>query len=398
MKRMILGAGVVMVIVAGSVAGQTAELTIWELPVRNTNLFDLCGDEEGHVFVALPGSRSVAVVDPASDSVCVLPVGESPVSLAWTSEGLFFTFYGGVGFLDPHTGETAAWPVPRPVGRVRSLVNSEVSTALVTLWFVQESPDKLGRFEASTIAPTAPAGDAGESPEIELQAVHAEVSATVDVVVPRVHALDSPILFRTVGAYHGEFTRWTPFVRTRGVDRIATGPMARMWFSQNGDSVFLFESYSDSFFRYSLPEGTVAGSVTASSLGTVWFIDTSLSAVCQLDPEANEVAVWPLPGDDEPYDLAAGAFGVWISDRTGGALYHLDPATGEFRRWEIGPDTEPSALWIDAEGVVWFIEEASRAIGRLTVDALIAREEEARPAASPSWPAKRPVEEPGGGR
>jgi streptogramin lyase len=362
----IVSAAAAMLLIACAAGGQTAQVTVWKLPLSNTNLFDLCSDGEGQILVALPGSRAVALLDPESDAARLLPVRESPVSLAWTGEGLFFTFYGGIGFLDPKTGETASWRVPSPVGKVRSLVEAEFTTESVSLWFVQESPDKVGVFEPSTIPRTPP--DEDEPELLELAPVRTEVDASVYAVEPTSYALETPLLFRTIASYQGDFARWTPFVRTRGVDRIAVGALARMWFSQGGDTIFLFESFSDSIYRHSLADGTVAGSVTASPSGAIWFIDAATRAVCRLDPKANDVTSWPLPEGGTPYDIAAGESGVWISDRTGGAVYHLDPATGEFRRWEVGPKAKPSVLRIDASGSVWFIEEADKAIGRLTVD------------------------------
>ena len=364
MRRRLAAAAATLVLVACTAAAQTAEITIYDLDVRNTNLFDLCV-VEGRVFVALPGSRAVAAVDPDGETVQMLPVGEAPVSLVWTNEGLFFSYYGGIGFVDPETGETASWRIPGSVGKVRSLVEAEFTTGLVTLWFAQESPDKVASFEPSSIPRSTPDQEIPEP--VALQADAADVEPSITPVEPSSYTLETPLLFRTVGSYQSDFAWWTPFVRSRGVDRLAVGAMARLWFSQSGDTIFLLESFSDSIFRHSLAAGTVATSVTVSPTGDVWYLDTAGRAACRLDPKTLEVAVWGLPAGGAPYDIAVGDADVWISNRIAGAIDRLDPATGEIRRWAIGAGMKPSILGIDAAGAVWFIEEATRGIGRLTV-------------------------------
>jgi len=354
----------VLALAACTAGGQTAKIAIWDLPVRNTNLFDLCATESG-VFVALPGTRTIAAVDPVTETVRMLAVGEAPVSLAWTDEGLFFSFYGGIGFVDPETGDTASWRIPGSVGKVRSLVDAEFTTDLVTLWFAQESPDKVGSFEPSSIPRATPDEEIPEP--VALQADSADVAASLTPVEPSSYTLETPLLFRTVGSYQGNFAWWTPFVRSRGVDRLAVGAMTRLWFSQSGDTIFLLESFSDSIFRHSLASGTVATSVTVSPAGDVWYLDTAGRAACRLDPKTLEVTVWGLPAGGAPYDIAVGEADVWVSNRIAGAIDQLDPATGEIRRWSVGSGTKPSILGIDDAGSVWFIEEANRAIGRLTV-------------------------------
>jgi len=346
--------------------GETAEVTVWKIPVRLTNLFDICLAEEGQVFVALPGSRAVALVDPLRDEARLLPVGESPISLALTDEGLFFTFYGGIGLLDSKTGETATWRMPGAAGVVRSLVEGEFGTAAVTLWFAQGSPDKVGVFEPSSIALTSLDGD--EPEVLALERLRTDIRASSAIAEPETYSVESPLLSRTIGAYEENFRRWSPLVHGRGVDRLAVGSKALMWFSQGGDALFLFEPWSDSIFRYRLANGTKAVAVTASPSGEIWFIDSAHRAVGRLDPTVNEVTSWSVPEGAQPFDITIGSHGkVWISDRASGVIYRLDPGTDEFQWWQIKPGSSPSILRVGESGSVWFIEETEKAVGRLTL-------------------------------
>lgn len=345
---------------------EAAEVTIWTIPVKLTNLFDISPAwADGQVFVALPGAYAVALVDGLIGEVRLLPVGQAPLNLLLTEEGLFFTFHGGIGFVDPETGKTTDWEVPKPVGKVDSLVEGEFGTGVVTLWFSQGSPDKLGVFEPTSISPALP--DKDESEALTLDPVRLDVSASVIAVEPAVHSLEDPLLFRTMGSYEGEFRRWTPFVRSRGVDRLAIGSNAYIWFSQGGDTLFLFEPWSGSMFRHKLPDGAKAGAVTVSPSGAIWYIDSAQRSVGRLDSSSNVVTTWSLPQGGQPFDIAIGDSGdVWISDRASGVIYRLDPERGEFSGWQIGSGLKPSILCVDSSGTVWFIEETKKAVGRLT--------------------------------
>jgi virginiamycin B lyase len=177
-----------------------------------------------------------------------------------------------------------------------------------------------------------------------------------------------------------------------------------------GNEVVRLNPDTGAMDHFKLPFAKTAGihSVIPSADGTVWFVETAMGKIAQLDPKTKEITEFQSP--PLPDGRRNGAHTIRVDDRglvwvSGGpAISMFDPKTKEFRHFDLrgtygntaGKDGDqwftsfvadgpigriskdavltkfqpptkgkPQRLEVDKDGIVWFTERQGNQLGRL---------------------------------
>lgn len=115
--------------------------------------------------------------------------------------------------------------------------------------------------------------------------------------------------------------------------------------------------------------------IDVDSKGRVWFTETKGDKIAYVDPEADEIREFPLPGGKKI--MATGLVvdhqdRVWVAMRDVATIGRYDPATDQWTRFPLAtPESKPCGVAVDGDGVLWFSQRNGGKIGRILEDGTI---------------------------
>lgn len=215
----------------------------WDLP-SGAQPHGLLVDRRGQVWYTGNGNGTIGQLDPATGKVTEhrAPSGGDPHTLIIDGAGvIWFTVQGGsrIGRLDTRTGKIAEYPTDgRPYGIALDKAGN--------VWFCQIAAGKLGRLDPKTGTITELALDGGSQPR-----------------------------------------------------RMATSPDGSLWVTLYGKGtlVRVDPTAMKVVKEYPLPAGRGGGpyAVTVDAAGIVWANEIATDTVVRLDPQTEQIRVFPLP-------------------------------------------------------------------------------------------------------
>jgi virginiamycin B lyase len=105
--------------------------------------------------------------------------------------------------------------------------------------------------------------------------------------------------------------------------------------------------------------------------GAPWITDGGLNAIVRVDPETDEVAVFPLPSDAGRVNLNTATFDargvLWFTGQ-GGVYGRLDPAAGQVEVFEAPRGAGPYGITTTPAGEVYYASLRGSHIARIDVE------------------------------
>jgi virginiamycin B lyase len=113
----------------------------------------------------------------------------------------------------------------------------------------------------------------------------------------------------------------------------------------------------------SAPHGVIVGPD-----GAPWITDSGLNAIVRVDPQTEEVQVFPLPAGSGYANLNTAVFDLngihWFTGQSG--MYgRLDPSTGEMQVFEAPRGRGPYGITVTPQGLVYYASLAGSYVGRI---------------------------------
>jgi len=113
----------------------------------------------------------------------------------------------------------------------------------------------------------------------------------------------------------------------------------------------------------SAPHGVIVGPD-----GAPWITDSGLNAIVRVDPQTEEVQVFPLPANSGYANLNTAVFDLngihWFTGQAG--IYGwLDPSTGDMQVFDAPRGRGPYGITVTPQGVVYYASLANSYVGRI---------------------------------
>jgi virginiamycin B lyase len=113
----------------------------------------------------------------------------------------------------------------------------------------------------------------------------------------------------------------------------------------------------------SAPHGVIVGPD-----GAPWITDGGQNAIVRVDPQTEEVQVFPLPANSGYTNLNTAVFDpngiLWFTGQSG--IYgRLDPSTGDLQVFDAPHGSGPYGITVTPEGVVYYASLAGSYVGRI---------------------------------
>jgi virginiamycin B lyase len=138
-----------------------------------------------------------------------------------------------------------------------------------------------------------------------------------------------------------------------------------VWYADfNNDSLWRYDTTSDSFTQFPVPEPS---DVAVDETGIVWFAATSDQAIGRLDPATGNATLTPTV-NLVPRGITVAADGdVWFSARfVPQGVGELDPDTNDVREFPLTDNPGPQDIAASPDGSVWFTQTTKGNIARIT--------------------------------
>lgn len=189
--------------------------------------------------------------------------------------------------------------------------------------------------------------------------------------------------FATAGSLPAQFTYFPLTARFDEPRGICLGPDGNVWFTAGGGSERTRVgriTLDGAATEFTLPDPTVgSGDIVAGPDGNLWFIEGFARRVGRITP-SGALTEFPIPGNASPSALVVGPDGaIWVSDFYG-AIWRVS-LSGSFTKYPIAAD--PFDLATGSDGNLWFTDELSNRIGRMTVSGAVTLF--SRPSPEQSW-------------
>jgi virginiamycin B lyase len=114
-----------------------------------------------------------------------------------------------------------------------------------------------------------------------------------------------------------------------------------------------------------MPHGVIVGPD-----GAPWITDGGLNAIVRVDPQTEEVSIFPLPSNSAYANLNTAAFDkngiLWFTGQSG--IYgRLDASTGDIQVFEAPRGRGPYGITVTPEGAVYFASLANSYVGQINI-------------------------------
>lgn len=171
------------------------------------------------------------------------------------------------------------------------------------------------------------------------------------------------LLSSQVGAdSHGEveITEWTvPWENTRPRDP-DIAPDGVIWLvGQAGHYVARFDSDTEEFERYDLPDGSGPHNVIVGSEGDLWVAGNKQAYIGQMNRETGEMKQFPMPDEaaKDPHTLVDNGQGqIWFTVQWGNFIGRLDKASGKVDLVPVPTEkARPYGIKLAADGRPWVV-------------------------------------------
>jgi len=245
----------------------------------------------------------------------ILPEGGRPHDVAVTPDGIvWYTAQrsGGLGILDPATGDVRVVPLPAPSAPHGVIVGPD---GLV--WLTDGGANAIVSYDPAT---------------------------------------------EEITSYPLPADRRNANLNTAAFDRNGV-----IWFTgQNGIYGQLDPATGD-MTVYDAPRGRGPYGITATPDGDIYYASLAGSFVGQVDIETGETTVLepPTPGQGARRVWSDSQGRIWVSEWNVGQLGLYDPSTEEWREWPLpSPAAQAYSVYVDAEDMVWVTDFGSNSVVR----------------------------------
>ena len=168
----------------------------------------------------------------------------------------------------------------------------------------------------------------------------------------------------------GEVTAWPLGTGSANAVGYAVVPdsQGNVWFI-SGKCIAELDPATDTITRWCL--ASAPKDILLDSQGRVWFTRPDVMKVGVLDPVANDLTQWDIPGTnmsaqpgsiflDDQGRLWFGVWGVSLDALTVNEIVRLDEATDEMTEYvcPVGACAGPTGIVVNAQGKVWFGENS----------------------------------------
>lgn len=113
----------------------------------------------------------------------------------------------------------------------------------------------------------------------------------------------------------------------------------------------------------SAPHGVIVGPD-----GAPWITDSGLNAIVRVDPQTEQVQVFPLPANRGYANLNTAVFDknniLWFTGQNG-VYGRLDPSTGDMQVFDAPRGRGPYGITVTADGAVYYASLANSYVGRI---------------------------------
>lgn len=142
-----------------------------------------------------------------------------------------------------------------------------------------------------------------------------------------------------------------------------------VWYCGQRDGTLTRLDPSDgSLHPVSLGDGAAPHGVIQGPDGAMWVTEGGQNAIARLDPETNEVDLFPLPKEFARANLNTGVFdhdGIYWFTGQNGVYGRVDPATGKLDAWPSPGGPGPYGITVTPGGEIWYASLAGSHIARI---------------------------------
>ncbi len=132
--------------------------------------------------------------------------------------------------------------------------------------------------------------------------------------------------------------------------------------------------------EFSIPAGSKSYAITAAPNGTIWFLENSLNAVGELNPNTGAVKSFNIPtANSSPQAIVAGPDkALWFTEFAGQQIGRIPMTATSAKQiheylvpqpnpsWYTGNGANPDWIALGADQNLWFTDNGGGAIGRIT--------------------------------
>lgn len=165
--------------------------------------------------------------------------------------------------------------------------------------------------------------------------------------------------------YTGRVSEW-PVPTPKFARDPAPGPDGNIYVSvMYGDKVARFDTKTQTFKEWDLPNGTHPHGLLVDRQGRVWYTGNGNGTIGMLDTGSGKVVEHRTPSGGDPHTLVIDDAGgtIWFSVQGGNRIGRLDTASGKITEYKTHGN--PYGIALDRQGTVWFCEIGGDRLGRL---------------------------------
>lgn len=165
----------------------------------------------------------------------------------------------------------------------------------------------------------------------------------------------------------GELTEYDIAAGSHPHDVAADPDGTLVWYTaQHAQALGVFDSATGEDRHIFLGNGSSAHGVIVGPDGAPWITDSGLNAIVRVDPETEDVEVFPLPAGSAYANLNTATFDgdgvLWFTGQSG--IYgRLDPAVGEVEIFDAPKGRGPYGIATTPAGEVYYVSLAGSYLG-----------------------------------
>ena len=153
---------------------------------------------------------------------------------------------------------------------------------------------------------------------------------------------------------------------------VAPAKNGSVWYTAQGSGELgLLDPATGKTHHISLGQGSAPHGVIVGPDGAPWITDGGLNAIVRVNPETEEIRVFPLPENGSNANLNTATFDhkgiLWFTGQ-GGIYGRLDPASGKMEVFNAPRGVGPYGISTTPEGSVYFASLAGGYIARINLD------------------------------
>jgi virginiamycin B lyase len=153
---------------------------------------------------------------------------------------------------------------------------------------------------------------------------------------------------------------------------VAPAKNGSVWYTAQGSGELgLLDPTTGNTHHISLGQGSAPHGVIVGPDGAPWITDGGLNAIVRVNPETEEVRIFPLPENTGYANLNTATFDhkgvLWFTGQSG--IYgRLDPSLGNVEVFKAPRGVGPYGISTTPEGLVYFVSLAGGYIARINLE------------------------------